>query len=192
SEGCSASLTYARPGNVRVRARTAAFFTVFDLVAAEESAWLDVPREELTVVGDRADPVWSDLPVSPDPMLIALLADPWGGGAVGSVQFSAGTEEVTGQGDGWTVWLDRVTGTPLRYEAGDLRITWAEWADRWDIPWPHDIEVETPSGHLRVRLGRFTLDRSLRPDVFGFDPEEGRTIFTPSEAKSWWAERSGG
>ena len=55
----------ARPRRLRVRGTTKAFFTVFDLVASTDRVWLDVPREDFVVFGDRSDPAWDELPLSP-------------------------------------------------------------------------------------------------------------------------------
>jgi hypothetical protein len=187
-ESCSASLTFERPGNLRVLARSAAFFTVFELVAGGDRVWLDVPREGITVTGRRDDPAWDRLPVAPRPLLVALLADPWAGGPVDTTGVRA--ERAGGElrlvGEGWTVRIDAATGRPTAYESEGLTVAWAEWALRWDLPWSHDIGVRTEEGRLRARLGRFQIDRFLQAGLFSFSPGEDRDLLTPTRAKRRW------
>lgn len=189
-EGCSASLTYERPGRLRLRARTAAFFTVFDLVMGPEQVWLDVPRERITVQGLPGDPSWDELPVAPGPLLVALLADPWAGGdVVPEPRLEREGEQATLVGPDWTLRMDPRTGLPATYRRGEISIRWGDWALRKGVPWPHDVQVRTSAGRLRVHLGLLQIDRNLPESTFDFAPEPDREVLTPEEAKSRWESR---
>jgi hypothetical protein len=87
----------------------------------------------------------------------------------------------------WMVRIDATTGFPSDYEASDLTITWRDWSLRWGIPWPHDIQIYTRDGVLRARLGRFQIDRALRPGLFEIEPDPDRELLTPREAKARWS-----
>jgi hypothetical protein len=185
-EGCSAFLVFDRGRGLRVLARTVAFVTVFELVADGEQAWLDVPREELTVHGPRDDPDWNRLPASPDAFLVALLADPWAGAPAPGPFRRAPADASALSGEGWTLRLDPATGLPASYERQGLRIEWGEWAMRRGVPWPHEAAIRTEAGVLRARLGRLLLDRPGSPGQFDFRPGEGRELLTPAEAQERW------
>jgi hypothetical protein len=185
-EGCSAFLVFDRNEGLRVLARSVAFVTVFELVADEERVWLDVPREELTVTGLRDDPAWHRLPASPEAFLIALLADPWAGGAAaGPVQAAPGESSVL-RGPDWTLRLDPETGLPASYEKEGLRIEWGDWAPRRGVPWAHEVRIRTAGGLLSARLGRLILNRPGSPGQFEFRPPEGRERLSPAEAYDRW------
>jgi hypothetical protein len=186
SEGCSAFLVFDRDRGLRVLARTVAFVTVFELVAGTERAWLDVPREGLTVHGPRDDPDWNRLPASPEALLVALFADPWAGAATIGPLRNTSAESRTLAADGWTLRLDPATGLPASYEREGLLIEWGEWALRRGVAWPHEAAIRTDAGLLRARLGRLLLDRPGSPGQFEFRPPEGRELLTPAEAQERW------
>lgn len=184
-EGCSAFLSYDRGEGLRVLARSVAFVTVFELVADREHAWLDVPREGLTVSGDRDDPNWRGLPASPDAFLIALFADPWAGRESPDAYRSEGADVL--EGDGWTLRLDPVTGLPATYRTDELEVTWGDWALRRGTPWPHEAEIRVGGdGLLRARLGRLILDRAGSPGQFEFETPQDREVLTPAQARERW------
>jgi len=186
-EGCSASLTYERPGRLRLSARTSGFFTVFDLVMGLQRVWLDIPREHVTVAGARSDPAWDRLPVAPVPLLVALLADPWAGGEVSpDARREQRGEDVFLVGPDWTLRVDPRSGLPAEYRRGEVSIRWGEWALRKGIPWAYEIEMQTPAGRLEARLGRLLIDRNLPERTFDFVPEPDRELLTPDEAKVRW------
>jgi hypothetical protein len=190
-EGCSGSLSYERGGMLRLEARTASFFTVFELVAGRDSVWLDVPRENTTVAGARGDAAWSELPIAPARLLVALLADPWGGAVDGpgpepELDWSDGQPVL--RAPGWALRVDAESGMPAVYDDGTLRVFWNDWALRRGTSWAHDIEVHTSDGVLRVRLGHLLADRNLPAGTFAFTTAEGRVILTPDRAKQWWIE----
>jgi hypothetical protein len=193
SKSCGGNLSWARPTRLRVRGTTKAFFTVFDLVAAPDLVWLDVPREDFVVFGSRDDPAWDELPLSPDALLIALLADPCvPDTCLGEVELGEGTDEIRMLvGGGWTLALDRGTGLPVFYERSEgdrLRITWDEWRVRHGTAWPGRIwiRVGEETRELEVRLGRLQPDREIRETTFFLEPEDDREILTPSDALERW------
>ncbi len=194
-EHCRGSVSYERPGRLRLRGHSAAFFTVFDLVADGDEVWLDVPRERLLVHGRRSDPAWADLPVSPSQILIALLADPCP--APPCPEPSRSRSEPEGElrkGEGWSLRLHPETGLPVRYESGDLEILWNAWGDRRGMPWPDRIEIRrrTDDRQLVVDLGRVLVNRDVPGARFRFQPEEDREVLTPSEAATRWARAAPG
>lgn len=193
SRSCGASLTWARPARLRVRGTTKAFFTVFDLVAAADRVWLDVPREDFVVFGARDDPAWGEMPLSPDALLIALLADPcFPDSCAGEVTLGDEDEETrTLLGRGWLLALDRRTGLPVFYERTErdrLRISWRDWGVRHGTAWPGrvGIRVGDETRELEVRLGRLQPDREIREETFRLEPEEDREVLTPSDALGRW------
>lgn len=189
-KSCGGSLSWVRPARLRVRGTSKAFFTVFDLVAAPDRVWLDVPREDFLVFGSRDDPAWGELPVSPDALLIALLADPCVPDSCRRGVELAGEDDETRTlaGEGWRLALDRRTGLPLRYEADRLAIAWEEWGVRHQVAWPARIRIRVgdETRDLEVRLGRLEPGRAIREATFDLEPEEGREILTPSEALGRW------
>ena len=190
---CGGSLSYARPDRLRVRGTTKAFFTVFDLVATKDLVWLDVPREKFVVFGRRDDPAWDELPLSPDALLIALLADPCARGPCdGGVALGTETEESRSiSGGGWELTVDRRTGLPTGYartEDGALRISWKDWGVRKEMAWPSRIGIRAAERgeELEVRLGRLEPGHPIRDETFTMDPEEDREVLSPSDARDRW------
>jgi hypothetical protein len=187
AEGCSASLAYERGGRLRLEARSAAFFTVFEMVAGADSIWIDLPRERTRIAGARGDPAWAALPIDPDRMLVALLADPWGGGPPppGEPELERHDDALTLRGEGWTLRLDGA-GRPQGYQSATWSIAWSDWALRRGVAWPHAIEIAGPEGVLRVRLGQLIPDRNLPPSTFAPPAAKDRTTLTPIKANDWW------
>jgi hypothetical protein len=186
-EGCSASLSYQRGGLLRLQARSAAFFSVFEMVAGPDSIWIDVPRERTRISGAREDPGWASLPIDPQRILVALLADPWGEGAPPrEPTLDRGRGQIVLRGPDWNLQLD-AEGRPATYERGVWMIAWSEWAVRRGTEWPHETKITGPEGTLRVRLGQLIPDRHLPPDTFAGPFAADRTALTPIEAKEWWS-----
>ena len=185
-QGCSAFLVFDREQGMRVLARSVAFVTVFELVAARDRVWLDVPRQGLTVTGPPDDPGWRRLPASPRAMLVALFADPWAGEEEpGPFRRAPGESDLL-VGDGWTLRLDPESGLPALYEEEGLTIEWGDWVPRRGVPWPHLAEIRAAGGTLRARLGRLITGRAGSPGQFEFTPEEGRDLLGPEEAAERW------
>ena len=195
SEGCRASLSWVRPDSLRLRGTSAAFFTVFDLVADERQVRLDIPREGVVVFGDRDDAAWSALPLSAREIRIALLADPCETDACrDSVRWLSVDPPVL-RGPGWTLELEPKTGLPQRWTSdvdAAREVRWSEWSTRDGVAWPLRIDLrdDRRSERLEVRMGRLELDRSIPGSRFSLEIEEGREILTPYEAKTRW-ERHG-
>jgi hypothetical protein len=186
-------LSYVRPDRLRVRGTTKAFFTVFDLVAAGDKVWLDVPGEDFVVFGRRDDPAWNELPLSPDALVIALLADPCAGEpCTGSVVLEAADEASRSiTAGGWALTVDRRTGLPTGYsrtEGRELRISWSEWGLRREMAWPSRIGIRAAKDgeELEVRLGRLESGREIRETTFRLDVEEGREVLSPADARTRW------
>ncbi|MGQ0721450.1 MAG: hypothetical protein ACT4PE_07755 [Candidatus Eiseniibacteriota bacterium] len=186
-EGCSASLVYQRGGRLRLEARSAAFFTIFEMVAGADSTWIDVPRERVRIAGARRDSGWAGLPIDPERMLVALLADPWGGAPPpeAEAELARGPDGPVLRGEGWTLRLDGA-GRPQVYNGGAWTISWSEWTLRRGIDWPHRIEIAGGEGVLRVRLGQLIPDRNLPRTTFAPPADPDRTVLTPIKANEWW------
>jgi len=192
-KSCGASLSYARSDRLRIRATTKAFFTVFDLVATEERVWLEFPSENFVIFGERDDPAWDEFPLAPDALLVALLADPCAASPCDEpVELGSQDAETRSiVGPGWTLALDRRTGLPLRYDrpGGDgLHISWNDWGMRGARAWPFRIGVRVgdETRELEVRLGRLQPGKPIRDSTFSLDPDEGREVLTPAEARGRW------
>jgi hypothetical protein len=193
--GCHASLSWVRPDSLRLRGTSAAFFTVFDLVADGRDVRLDVPREGVVVRGALDDPAWSALPVAADDLRIALLAFPCvADGCRGAVQWTDAAGP-TLAGAGWTLELERRSGLPARWIAADRgrEIRWLDWGLRDGVAWPLRIEIaDTGDGEvLEVRMGRVDLDRPIPAGRFSLPGDEaGGPLLTPNQAKERWARRT--
>jgi hypothetical protein len=193
-KSCGASLSYARPNRLRIRGTSAAFFTVFDLVVGEERVWLDVPRENFVVFGSRADAAWEELPLSPQALLIALLADPCVDTPCLEEELELakdGGETRTIESSDWTMTLDHRTGLPLDFERTSderLHISWADWGLRHGKAWPSRISIRVGEAteSLQVRLGLLQPGRSLSEGTFRFEPDQDREVLTPAAARARW------
>lgn len=193
-QDCRGSLSFTSPDSLRLRGHSAAFFTVFDLVAAGPSVWLDVPREGFAVFGSRRDEAWRRLPLSPRALLVALLAHPCAGGdCLEDARVERAGDELLLRGDFGRLVLDDATGLPIRYEEeGDdaLRIFWVEWSERSGTAWPQSIVIERSGGQrLAVSFGRVQLGRPLPPSRFEREEDPSREILTPAEAARRWERR---
>jgi hypothetical protein len=194
-ESCRASVSWSRPDRLRLRGHTAAFFTVFDLVADGTRVWLDIPREELLVHGRIDDPAWSRLPFPPDLLRVALLADPCPeGGCDGPVRWSEEDGLPRIVGPDWTLELNVESRLPTRYVSGTAEIRWSEWADRRGTAWPGRLEIRTAreGAVLRIGVGRVEEARNLPGSRFSLEVEESREILTPEEAVSRWESAAPG
>jgi hypothetical protein len=190
---CRASLLFARPGLIRLRGTSASFFTVFELVAGAEEIWIDVPREHKLVFGRRSDPGWDDLPLSPEALLVALLADPCPGEPCleGELRLERAGEDFRVEGPGFSVTVSGKTGLPTRYDgrsAKPFEIHWRDWALRGGVAWPHEVEIRPLEGEASVvvGLGRVLVGRKVSTGLFTFEPEEDREILSPREARDMW------
>jgi hypothetical protein len=188
SESCRGSLSWVPPDSLRLRGTTAAFFTVFDLVADARNVRLDIPREGVVVFGRRDDPAWSDLPLSARELLVALRADPCDSDSCrDATRWETASPPVL-RGRDWRLHLDPATGLPVawRRDGSDREVLWSEWSVRDGVAWPLRIEiVDRARGEVcEVRMGRVDLDRSIPPSRFSLQIEEGREILTPQEAKN--------
>ncbi|MBZ0269325.1 hypothetical protein K8I85_14320 [bacterium] len=193
AEDCRGSLSFVRPDSLRLRGHSAAFFTVFDLVAAGRNVWLDVPREEFTVFGSREDEAWSRLPLSPHALMIALLADPCPEEpCLAGARVEEADNAVVLFGAFGRMAFDDATGLPRSYVgAGEdpLRITWIEWSERSGVAWPQRILIERSNAQrLTVSFGRVQLGRPI-PGRFHFVEDPSREILTPAEAARRWEIR---
>jgi hypothetical protein len=195
SESCRGSLSYVRPKKIRLRGTSASFFTVFELVAGSESVWLDIPREELLVFGARSDPSWNRLPLSPEILLIALLADPCPGESClrEPLRLEEDEDALILAGRDWSFGVSRETGLPLRYRGPPERpfeVVWRDWGLRSGIAWPHEIEIH-PEGEgeiVRVRMGRILIGKKVSEKLFELEPKESREILSPQEARGRWRQ----
>ena len=186
---CRGSLSWVPPDSLRLRGTTAAFFTVFDLVADERRVALDIPREGVAIFGNRDDPAWDSLPLSARELSVALRADPCESAAGRDSARWESVDPPVLRGEDWRLALDAATGLPLEWRRADgtgRRIRWSEWSVRDGVAWPSGIEIEDPeSGEVfEVRMGRVDLDRPIPPSRFRLEVEDGREILTPYEAKT--------
>jgi len=193
-ENCRGSLSFTSPDSLRLRGHSAAFFTVFDLVAAGSDVWLDVPREGFTVFGPRRDQAWARLPLSPHALLVALLAHPCpGGDCLADARIERVSGELFLRGAFGRLGLDLATGLPVRFEGegeDPLRIAWIEWSERSGVAWPQTIVIERSRGQrLTVSFGRVQLGRPVQPSRFERGEDPSREILTPAEAARRWATR---
>jgi len=196
-ERCRCSLSFAAPRSIRLRGVSAAFFTVFDLVADDDRVWLDIPREDLMVFGSRRDPAWEDLPLSPRSLMIALLAHPCPGGeCLDSARVHRAVDDdslLVLSGDFGELAVESSTGIPRRFVssgADPFRIEWTEWTERSGIAWPQELRIERSGGErLRVSFGRVQVGRTVSESRFDVEPDQTREILTPQEAARKWAER---
>lgn len=193
-EDCRGSLSFASPDSLRLRGHSAAFFTVFDLVAAGPEVWLDVPREGFAVFGSRRDEAWRRLPLSPRALLAALLAHPCpGGDCLEDARVERADTELLLRGDFGRLVMDDATGLPILYEEEDddpLRILWVAWSERSGVAWPEKIVIERSGGQrLTVSFGRVQLGRPLPSSRFEREDDPSREILTPAEAARRWEAR---
>lgn len=192
SESCRGSLTFVAPDRLRLRGITGSLFTVFDLVVGEHSVWLDVPREKVFAFGDRADPAWEKLPLSPSRLFTTLLAHPCpGGDCLDSARLEESSAGTRLAGVGWDLLLDPATGLPSRLEQSapePLVVTWSGWNRRSASPWPDEVRIQTAEGEsfVQVTFGRVREGRKVRESIFFLAPDEDREILTPSEVSSRW------
>jgi hypothetical protein len=193
SESCRGSLTFAAPDRLRLRGITGSLFTVFDLVVGERSVWLDVPREKVLVFGERADPAWEELPLSPSRLFTILLAHPCpAGDCLESARLENSPDGLRLRGDGWRLLLDPLSGLPRRFERSapeSLIVTWSGWNEAGArSPWPAEVQLQTdkdgPTVH--VTFGRIREGRKVRESIFYVTPEDDREILTPIEVRSRW------
>lgn len=195
SEACRGSLSWVPPDSLRLRGTTAAFFTVFDLVADARNVRLDIPREGVAIFGKRDDPAWLDLPLSARELGVALRADPCDSTPCRDDARWESTSPPVLRGPDWRLRLDPDTGLPLawRQEGSDREILWGEWSVRDGVAWPLRIEIVDPvrGELLEVRVGRVDLDRPIPPSRFALEVEEGREILTPNEASKRLARHGG-
>ena len=193
-EECRASLSWIRPDSLRLRGTSAAFFTVFDLVADSSQVRLDVPRERVAVLGERGDPAWDALPLSASDLLVALLANPCRVGECTDSVAWIDAEARSLSGPGWTLELEPSTGLPSRWfrEGSEGReIRWSDWALRDGVPWPLRIELadKARGERLEVRMGRVDLDRPVPGSRFTLEIDRDREVLTPTQAKDRWEDR---
>lgn len=195
SEACRGSLSWVPPDSLRLRGTTAAFFTVFDLVADVRNVRLDIPREGVVVFGKRDDPAWADLPLSARELAVALRADPCDSDSCRRIARWETSDPPVLRGPDWRLGLDPSTGLPVSWRAeGSVReVRWGEWSVRDGVAWPLRIEILDPERGevLEVRMGRVDLDRPVPPGRFSLEIEEGREILTPNEAKLRLDRRGG-
>lgn len=191
-ESIGVGLSYESPGRIRARGTAAAFFTAFELVVGRERIWLDLPRDELTVVGERDDPAWAQLPLGPDQLLEALFGDPCADGPCPpKLRLSAEDGAFVVHSSAWTLWVDDQTQLPMRasHEGADpYEVTWGEWAIRAGAAWPHRTEIRFRDRDVsvEVRLARIRVGLELPESLFEFAPEPDRHILTPEEAPWTW------
>jgi hypothetical protein len=177
---------------MRLKGTEAAFFTVFELVAGEESVWLDVPREEILVCGARGDSDWEALPLSPEALLIALLADPCPEGACfeEELQSERDPERIRLVGSSFAMELDPRSGLPLRCETegerGALVVEWRNWVLHRDRSWPSEIAISRGRMKVEIRMGRVLVDPPISERLFAYEADPDREILTPAEAKDRW------
>ncbi len=193
SESCRGSLTFAAPDRLRLRGITGSLFTVFDLVVGERSVWLDVPREKVLAFGERTDPAWGELPLSPLRLFTVLLAHPCpAGDCLESARLEDSPDGYRLRGDGWVLLFDPHSGLPRRFERSapePLIVTWSGWSQsRGGSAWPAEVRLEAEEGGptVHVAFGRIREGRKVRESIFYVTPEEDREILTPLEVKSHW------
>jgi len=189
SESCRGSVSWEASGRLRVRGVSAAFFTVFDLVTDGEDVWLDVPREGFVVFGDRHDPAWSGLPLSPGRVTGALLADPCPGrDCLLGASVREDSAAVHLEWPGGELEIDPATGLPRRWEGDGFEVRWEGWHRRGTRSWPdHTIFRDPDGGELDIRWGRIRVDITLPPGRFVGKIEDSREILTPSDGARRWS-----
>lgn len=191
-EHCRGSLSFVAPDFVRLRGVSAAFFTVFDLVAAADRVWLDVPREEILVFGSRADEAWQRLPLSPDRLVIALLAHPCPfEDCLSRATATSGPDGISLTGEFGVFLVDRITGLPIRYRSPEAdvpyTVEWEDWVDRRGTAWPSSVHVSRgEAGSLDVTWGRVQIGRIIPASRFSFEPDSSREILNPADAARRW------
>lgn len=192
AERCRGSLSFEQPGRARLRGISAAFFTVFDLVADERDVWLDVPREEFTVFGKRSDPAWQSLPLSPRWLLVAFLAHPCPQGDCLQRATIADSDTLTTLlvGEFGSLELDAQSGLPRRLISPEgVSVEWTEWSERAGVAWPDRIVLARGEGRRwTVGFGRVTLNGPIPPSRFVWSEEESREILTPADAVRRWEQ----
>jgi hypothetical protein len=183
-------VSYAEPSSFRLRGTSKAFFTVFDIVATADDIRLDVPHEEIVVFGDRRDPGWSMLPLSPARILGALLADPC------PQDHCLASASVIDETNGRTrlVWGDEelevltATGLPTRWASGEFEVRWEEWYVRGGRSWPGEIVLADSTGaRLAVRVGRIRVHEQLPRSRFFHEIPQSREVLTPADAARRWS-----
>jgi hypothetical protein len=190
---CRASMVFREPDLLRVRGTSAAFFTIFDLVADADTIRFDVPREEVLIRGTRVDPAWDRFPLNPDLVTVALLGVPRGDRADEGVRVVRDAEALHAVGRGGTVTFDPSTGMPRTYisdEEDGGTIAWEDWSEIDGIPWPMQVSFEWPSTgeKLSARFGRVQFGRPVREASFSEDPDDDREILEPEEGLRRWDE----
>lgn len=191
---CRASMVFREPDLLRVRGTSAAFFTIFDLVADADTIRFDVPREEVLIRGTRSDPAWDRFPLDPDLVSVALVGVPGGDrGMVGARVVRDSEDSLRAVGPGGTVTFDPSTGMPRTYvsdDEGGGTIVWEDWSDIDGISWPMQVSFEWPSTgeKLSARFGRVQFGRPVREASFSEDPDDPREIMKPEEGLRRWDE----
>ncbi len=195
SESCRGSLSWVPPDSLRLRGTTAAFFTVFDLVADARNVRLDIPREGVVIFGTRDDPAWMELPLSARELGVALRADPCETDSCRAAARWESADPPVLRGSDWRMRLDADTGLPAAWarDGSEREVLWSEWSVRDGVAWPLRIEIvdRARAETLEVQVGRVDLDRPVPPSRFALEIEEGREILTLKEANNRLDRRGG-
>ncbi|MEZ5066565.1 MAG: hypothetical protein R3B81_17685 [bacterium] len=189
-QSCRGAVSFESPGLVRLRGTSLAFFAIFDLVvAADGTVWLDLPQEKFGILGDRSDPAWDLLPLSPDRVLAALLGDPrLTPEEIAASTLASSDSLVVVSGDWGRLEIAPETGLPSRWERGAGQVVWSDWGVRSGRATPgRTLLIDPEGGRLEVSYGRFRVDEDLPPGRFTPTIEEDREILTPGEGLERWS-----
>ncbi len=186
---CRGTLSFAAPDRVRLRGTSAAFFTVFELVAGRDSIFVDVPREEVLVAGSRTDPAWEEFTLTPELLAAAILAIPSPASA-GLAEWSETGGAVIGRWDGAALEFDPSTGLPraLDLDDGRIRIEWSDWHLAGGVDWPRRLRIERKGAgeEVRIEFGRVQIGGPIRGGSFDERPEGRREVLEPGEGLGRW------